>query len=225
MQRLRSKQTWEMYDMLVLKYEKTGRACFISHIDLLKHTARTIRRAGIPVKFSNGYSPHALVFFSAPLALGVSSNAEYLAIDADMAGKDLLALYNASCQEGLKASKVFECSKNPNLQGKVVACDYVFPMAYQNVDVSNGFEIAYTRKGEVVKEEVSSKIFAVFNKDGKLAMRLATGNTNLRPDRMLPTLNATFNVNMVATDIVKIAQYFGTDQGLVEADEYLANLD
>ena len=225
MQRLRSKQTWEMYDMLVLKYEKTGRACFISHIDLLKHTARTIRRAGIPVKFSNGYSPHALVFFSAPLALGVSSNAEYLAIDADMAGKDLLALYNASCQEGLKASKVFECSKNPNLQGKVVACDYIFPMAYQNVDVSNGFEIAYTRKGEVVKEEVSSKIFAVFNKDGKLAMRLATGNTNLRPDRMLPTLNAMFNVNMVATDIVKIAQYFGTDQGLGEADEYLANLD
>lgn len=211
--------------MLVLKYEKTGRACFISHIDLLKHTARTIRRAEIPVKFSNGYSPHALVFFSAPLALGVSSDAEYLAIDADVAGDDLLARYNSACQEGLKASRVFECSKNPNLQGKIVACDYVFPVAYQNIDLSGGFEIVYSKKGEEMREEVSNKIFAVFEQDGKLAMRLATGNTNLRPDRLLTALNAMFKTNMVATDIVKTAQYFGTEQGLVEADEYLANFD
>ena len=210
--------------MLVLKYEKTGRACFISHIDLLKHTARTIRRAEIPVKFSQGYSPHALVFFSAPLALGVSSNAEYLALDVDMPKEELFKRYNAACQEGLKASKVFECEKNPNLQGKIVACDYLFPTAYKNIDISNGFEISYTRKGEVITEEVSKKIYAIFEKDGKLVMRLATGNTNLRPDRLLETLNAMLGTNMVATDIVKIAQYFGLEEGLVEADEYLARL-
>ena len=211
--------------MLVMKYEKTGRACFISHIDLLKHTERTIRRAEIPVKFSNGYSPHALIFFSAPLALGVSSQSEYIAIDVDIDKDELVTRYNSACQEGLKASKVFVCSKNPNLQGKIVACDYVFPISYHEIDLSNGFEISYVKKGDVVKEEVSNKILAVFEKDKKLAMRLATGNSTLRPDRMLPTLNAKFGSNMVATDIVKIAQYFGTEQGLVEADEYLSNLD
>lgn len=211
--------------MLVLKYEKTARACFISHIDLLKHTERTIRRAEIPVKFSNGYSPHALLFFSAPLALGVSSKAEYLAIDADMPASELLARYNSSCAEGLKASKVFECSKNPNLQGKVVASDYIFPIEYHDIDLSNGFEIEYVRKGETKKEEVGSKIFAVKNVDGKLCLCLATGNTNLRPDRLLGTLNAMFGANMKATDIVKVAQYFKVDDRLIEADEYLDNLE
>ncbi|MBR4800786.1 MAG: TIGR03936 family radical SAM-associated protein [Clostridia bacterium] len=211
--------------MLVLKYEKTGRACFISHIDLLKHTARTIRRAEIPVKFSNGYSPHALLFFSAPLALGVSSKAEYLAIDADMSKDELLARYNASCAEGLKASKVFECEKNPNLQGKIVCCDYVFPTAYRPIDLSNGFEIEYAKKGEIVKEEVSGKIFGAFDVDGKLVLRLATGNTNLRPDRLLPTLNDMFGEDMSTTSIVKVAQYFKQEDGLVEADEYLKILE
>ena len=210
--------------MLVLKYEKTGRACFVSHIDLLKHTARTIRRAGIPVKFSNGYSPHALVFFSAPLALGVASRAEYLAIDADMNGDELLAKYNSACQEGLKASRVFECEKNPNLQGKIVCADYVFPTEYRDIDLSGGFEISYLKKGEQVVEEVSSKIFAVLNRDGFLALRLATGNTNLRPDRLLAKLNEICGADMKAFEIVKAAQYFDVDGKLVDADEYLTLL-
>ncbi len=210
--------------MLVLKYEKTGRACFISHIDLLKHTERTIRRANIPVKFSNGFSPHPLLFFSAPLALGVSSEAEYMAIDTDLKPEELIERYNASCQEGLKASHVFKCDKNPNLQGKVVACDYVFPVSYKHIDLSNGFEIEYMKKGELQKEDVGNKIYAVFEKDGKLVMRLATGNINLRPDRMINTLNAIFDADMKATDVVKIAQYFNIEEAYVCVDDYLLNL-
>ncbi|MBQ3755189.1 MAG: hypothetical protein II867_03410, partial [Clostridia bacterium] len=83
----------------------------------------------------------------------------------------------------------------------------------------------YVRKGETKKEEVGSKIFAVRNADGKLCLCLATGNTNLRPDRLLGTLNAMFGANMKATDIVKVAQYFKVDDRLIEADEYLDNLE
>ena len=207
--------------MLVLKYEKTGRACFISHIDLLKHTARTIRRAKIPVRFSNGYSPHALIFFSAPLALGVSSKAEYLAIDTDMPANELLEAYNANCPEGLKASDVFVCEKNPNFQGKVVCSDYVFPLDYTDIDLSNGFEITYIKKGEEQKEDVSDKIFAIQNSNGKLMLRLATGNSNLRPDRLLPRLNKLFDTEMSAVQIVKVAQYFKVGDELVEADKFM----
>lgn len=210
--------------MLVLKYEKNLRAKFISHIDLLKHTERTIRRAGIPVKFSNGFSPHALLFFSAPLALGVGSRAEYLAIDTDMPAEEVLAKYNAACQEGLKASQVFECVKNPNLQGKIVCSDYVFPTEYRRIDIGGGFEIEYKRKGETIKEDVSSKIFDIFSDNGKLAMRLATGNTNLRPDRLVNTLNEMFKESMVATDIIKTRQYYQGEDGLIDADAYLESL-
>ncbi|MBO4555094.1 MAG: DUF2344 domain-containing protein [Clostridia bacterium] len=210
--------------MIVLKYEKTGRARFISHIDLLKHTERTIRRAEIPVKFSGGYSPHALLFFSAPLALGVSSCAEYLSIDTDMAGEEVLARYNASCAEGLKASRFFVCQKNPNLQGKVVSSDYVFDVGFANIDLSNGFEIEYKKKGEVVKEDVADKIFGVFEQDGQLVLRLATGNTNLRPDRLVDALNAKLGAQINPTDIVKIRQFVKVEDALVDVDEALKSL-
>ncbi len=210
--------------MIVLKYSKTNRARFISHIDLLKHTERTVRRAGIPVKFSNGFSPHALLFFSAPLALGVGSEAEYLAIDTDMSAIEVLARYNASCQEGLKASRVFVCEKNPNLQGKITCSDYVFPTAFRPLDLSKGFEIEYKKKGETVKEDVSDKIYGVFNEGGKLCVRLATGNTNLRPDRIVDALSNMVGEKMAVTDIVKIRQYYSGDSGLTSADEYLESL-
>ncbi len=207
--------------MIVLKYEKTGRACFISHIDLLKHTARTIRRAGISVKFSNGFSPHALLFFSAPLALGVSSIAEYLTIETDMQADEVLALFNANCPEGLKANRVFTVEKNPNLQGRVTASDYIFPTAYRDLDFSHGFAISYKKKGEVVEEEVSDKIYGVYNVDGKLCLRLATGNTNLRPDRLIARLNEILDEEMTAPNIVKLAQYASIDGKFEEVDALL----
>lgn len=209
--------------MIVLKYEKTGRARFISHIDLLKHTERTIRRAGIPVKFSNGFSPHALLFFSAPLALGVGSKAEYLVIDTDMSGEEVLAKYNSACAEGLKASGFFKCEKNPNLQGKVVCADYVFPIPYADVDLSC-FEIEYKKKGEIVREDVASKIFGAFEENGNLVLRLATGNTNLRPDRLVDELNKRFAASFNATDVLKVRQFFSVDGEYVDADSLLPNV-
>jgi len=210
--------------MIVLKYEKSGRARFISHIDLLKHTERTIRRAGITVKFSNGFSPHPLLYFSAPLALGVSSSAEYLALDTDMSGEEVLQRYNSACQDGLRASGFFKCEKNPNLQGKVVCADYVFPVPYAKIDLSDGFKISYKKKGEIVEEDVGSKIYDVIDEDGKLCLRLATGNTNLRPDRLVDELNARFSSNMCATDVLKIRQFFLIDGAYVDVDDVLNTL-
>ncbi|MBD5092379.1 MAG: DUF2344 domain-containing protein [Clostridiales bacterium] len=208
--------------MLVLKYSKLSDACFISHIDLLRHVSRILRRADIPVKYSQGFNPHALVFFSPPLAVGVSSEAEYLAIDSDMQGCELLARYNGAVSHTLKASNVFECAKNPNLQGVIVAADYVFDTPYADIDLTKGFEIEYEKKGKTVREDVSNKIFGAFNVDGKLMLRLAAGNTSLRPDRILNELNLRLGVSLAAADVCKIAQYVQLGDRLVDVDEFLS---
>ena len=103
--------------MVVLKHVKRDSACFISHIDMLRHVSRILRRAGIPVKFSQGFNPHALVFFSPPLAVGVSSDSEYLAIDTDMPKDEVMERYNRAVPYTISAEKAFACEKNPNLQG------------------------------------------------------------------------------------------------------------
>ena len=129
--------------MLVLKYSKTDSACFISHIDLLRHVSRILRRADISVNYSQGFNPHALVFFSPPLGVGVSSVAEYLAIDSNMNADELLEKFNASVPATLRASEVFTCAKNPNLQGKTVCADYIFDTPFKALDLSAGFEVSY----------------------------------------------------------------------------------
>lgn len=86
--------------MIVLKYRKTGSVCFISHIDLLRHMDRVIRRGKIAVKYSQGFNPHALMFFSPPLSLGISSTAEYLSIDSDENAQEVFEKYNSAVQIG-----------------------------------------------------------------------------------------------------------------------------
>ena len=207
--------------MIVLKYQKCEEARFISHIDLLRHISRILLRAEIPVKRSNGFNPHALVFFSPPLALGVTSRAEYLTIDTDMSVGEVMARFNASTPKGLNAICAYGCEKNPNLQARVVAADYVYPYLYRNIDFSHTV-IEYQKKGEPVKEDVTAKIFSARDEGGMLCLRLATGGVNLRPDRLLATLDGIYGETGSVTDIVKTAQFASEDGEFVNIDDILS---
>ncbi len=209
--------------MIVLKYRKVGASRFISHIDLLKHMSRIIRRAEIPVKFSQGFNPHALLFFSSPSVLGVGSTAEYMAIDVDMSAEETLERYNASVPETLRAERAFEFPKNPNIQGLNVAADYIFDAPYFVPDLSDGLTITYLKKDVETTENVAPKIFGAFDADGKLGLKLASGNVNLRPDRLVPALNEKFGLDMKITDVVKIRQYVSVGDKEYDVDYYLEN--
>ena len=207
--------------MIVLKYTKSLDARFISHIDLLKHIGRILRRAGIPVKHSQGFNPHALLFFSPPMVLGVNSYAEYVAIDTDMSGEECFERFNHSVPDGLKAIAWFKTEKNPNIQGKSVSADYVLDVPYFEFDYKDGFTITYKKKDEMVQEEISKKIFGLFNADGRLGVRLASGNTNLRVDRLATGLNEKYGKDIKISTIAKIAQYVDVDGKEIDVDEYL----
>ena len=118
-------------------------------------------------------------------------------------------------------TQVFSSEKNPNLQARVVCADLVFDTPYKPVEFGENFEISYEKKGEVVTENVASKIYAFFDKDGKLAARLASGSVNLRPDRILKKLNEILGADLRICDIEKVAQYVDVDGKLIDVDEYL----
>ena len=58
-------------------------ATYISHLDLLRVFTRAVMRAELPVKYSNGFNPHQIITFSLPLAVGVTSESEFVDIDFD----------------------------------------------------------------------------------------------------------------------------------------------
>lgn len=63
---------------LRLRYEKLGALAYISHLDLLRTMTKALLRAGLPLYYSEGFSPHPKLSFAAPLAVGQESVCEYL---------------------------------------------------------------------------------------------------------------------------------------------------
>ncbi len=57
-------------------YEKKSMAKYISHLDIMQTFSRAIKRARIPVWYTEGFNPRAFLSFSAPLPLGVESFCE-----------------------------------------------------------------------------------------------------------------------------------------------------
>lgn len=61
-----------------LLFTKTGRARYISHLDLMRTFQRAFFRAGIPLKHTEGFNPHPFISIALPLSVGYSSQCEIL---------------------------------------------------------------------------------------------------------------------------------------------------
>ncbi|WP_017610093.1 TIGR03936 family radical SAM-associated protein [Nocardiopsis xinjiangensis] len=63
---------------LRVRYAKRGRMRFASHRDIARALERALRRAAVPVAFSQGFSPHPKISYTGAAPTGVASEAEYL---------------------------------------------------------------------------------------------------------------------------------------------------
>lgn len=68
---------------LRIKFKKYGPIRFIGHLDVMRFFQKAIRRAGIDVTYTTGFSPHQVMSFAAPLGVGLSSNGEYMDIQVN----------------------------------------------------------------------------------------------------------------------------------------------
>ena len=66
---------------LRVKFKKYGPVRFIGHLDVMRFFQKVIRRAGIDVAYTGGFSPHQIMTFAAPLGVGITSNGEYMDIE------------------------------------------------------------------------------------------------------------------------------------------------
>ena len=60
-----------------IRYSKGEELRFISHLDTLRIFQRAVRRAGLPINFSSGFTPHLKISFGPPLPVGYISKAEF----------------------------------------------------------------------------------------------------------------------------------------------------
>jgi radical SAM-linked protein len=66
-----------------VRFRKAERVRYISHLDVLRAWERSIRRAGLPLTYSQGFTPHPKIAFASPLPLGFVGEAEIMDVTLD----------------------------------------------------------------------------------------------------------------------------------------------
>lgn len=102
-----------MNDIRII-FTKTGKARYISHLDLMRSMQRTIKRAKLPIWYTEGFNPHAYLMFPLALTLGVSSNCEIMdmTLVQEIPFDEILIRLNENFPEGIMALKVYNQGKN-----------------------------------------------------------------------------------------------------------------
>lgn len=89
-------------------YQKTGRARYISHLDMNRCMQRAMKRAGIPAWHTEGFNPHIYLTFALPLSLGYESLCEIMdcKMEEDMPLEEIQNRLNSHLPPDIRVTKV-----------------------------------------------------------------------------------------------------------------------
>ena len=114
-----------------IKFSKQGNMKFIGHLDIMRYFQKVMRRADVDIRYSEGFSPHQIMSFAAPLGVGLTGSGEYLDIEvlSTDSSAEMVRRMNLSMVEGME---VLSYKKLPddagNAMSLVAACDYTVRM-------------------------------------------------------------------------------------------------
>ncbi len=184
-----------------LKFRKTGPVRFVGHLDLMRTMQKTFRRANIPIAYSEGFSPHQTFSFATALAVGVSSEGEYvdLKLTEDVPVEVIIAAVNAVAPNGVEFIKgVVIQEKEPKAMAALVAARYRITsykpfitetMLTELVEAEELIVEKRTKKGTMKDFDVRPGIIELTLEGDDLIMLIATGSTlNIKPEMILQLL-------------------------------------
>lgn len=131
-----------------VKWGKTPEVRFLSHLDNSRVFERALRRAKIPVAYSQGFHPHQRLAFGPPLTLGFSSEAEYFDIQLD-------APYNTEMFDKLNAALPdgFQIYQTKPLLGKGRSLSAIVNLACYRVVLPMDIGEAISKRTEILEME------------------------------------------------------------------------
>ena len=100
---------------------------FIGHLDMMRYFQKAIRRANIDICYSEGFSPHQIMSFAAPLGVGITSDGEYfdIEVNSSLTSKEALDALNSTMVEGVEVTEYVKLPDNAKTAMSLVeAADY-----------------------------------------------------------------------------------------------------
>ena len=185
---------------------------FIGHLDMMRYFQKAIRRANIDICYSEGFSPHQIMSFAAPLGVGITSDGEYfdIEVNSSLTSKEALDALNSTMVEGVEVTEYVKLPDNAKTAMSLVeAADYTlsYKEGYNSpVNVSEWQEIInkyfhntdsfnIIKKTKKSEREIDLKPLVykleVKEENGKpyFYIMLSTGSTNnIKPELVLESL-------------------------------------
>ncbi len=202
---------------LRIQFSKYGPLRFIGHLDVMRFFQKAIRRAGIDIAYSSGFSPHQIMSFASPLGLGVESRGEYLDIQVNepmkipMNAQEMKDRLDAVCVEGIEIVLIVRLPENAgNAMASVAAASYTAAMKQDESVLKAGVSLSdfsclesvipafldqeqifitkETKKG-VSQMDIRPGIFSLSADDGALEFQVdASSAGNIKPYALLDAL-------------------------------------
>lgn len=110
-----------------IKFKKWGCMKFIGHLDMMRFFQKAVRRANIDICYSEGFSPHQIMSFAAPLGVGITSDGEYFDIEVNstLTSKEALLAFNNQMVDGVEVTGYVKLPDNAKTAMSIVeAADY-----------------------------------------------------------------------------------------------------
>ena len=185
-----------------VKFAKEGAMKFVGHLDIMRYFQKAIRRAGIDIAYSEGFSPHMIMSFANPLGVGLTSEGEYFDMQLCTAfpSGELVRRLNDTMVEGMRVISAVQVpdDKAGKAMSLVEAADYRIAFR-ESQPLPDDWRTRFTafmerpsmvickktKKGE--KEmDIRPLVYAWHFEDDAVIMRVSSGSSdNLRPEYLM----------------------------------------
>jgi radical SAM-linked protein len=213
-----------------VRFSKLGKIRFTSHRDVARIVERALRKAAVPVAYTEGYSPRPKIAFGLALSTGHESLAEYLdiALRADVDVTEVPGRLSSALPTGIDVVEAAPVQPgDASLQEAVTSCTWRIELRDTELDAAESLVatalaadelvLTRTRKGKEVTDDLRPAVLSL-EVDGPadagvaLITELATQPRGLRPNELLQVLG----VPDAEGRVLRLAQWMVRDGVRVE---------
>ncbi len=177
-----------------LIYERGENTKYVSHLDFVRVFGRAMRRAQIPIAYSEGFNPHPLLTFALPLPVGHTSECELLEITLaeDIPKEEIVSKLNGVLPAGITVKEAFEGkSRLKKLDNaKYIVRPENLPESVEGFWGMKEIVIEKKTKSGIKETDIRSDIKEIKITPDSMEMVLSAGSrANLKPEIVIKAMN------------------------------------
>ena len=214
-------------DKLRLRFEKTGRAVYISHLDLMHTMQRAFSRAGYELKYSEGFNPHPQISIALPLSVGVASFCEIMdfRLVGDAVLSELPEKLSAVLPEGIR---VTDCYEQENKVALLKYLRIVGSFEYDDRDIaamSEKLNRFYSAKSIVITKKTKRGVGESDIRPAIREIHFAPGEDFLQMEAVISAQEPTLNPSLLADALQQLRPELAPDFAkFTRIENYLADM-